>query len=724
MTALALAPTAGVLESVLPAVSAAIGSAATAVEAAAILPIIVPVATAASGLSVLAAGAAAYDWQSSEIEAARNIAAARYCSGSPGSNGCPTAGLYKLRIQPFLKDSSGVHVPQPQVDFEVTAPYHIAKAGFGGGQAWLLFGGAGNPQYIEYDFHSDISPEIVFATRLSGDEIPWDQINAGVRAAMASKLQPGDLAPRVAALPQRSLQAGDTVPANTIIVTPDGNGTVLGEPYKVADPAAAAPVAAHPYAGPVPLSPPRPGERIGAAAPTGAGAGAAAPTGAGAGAGTSTGVGVGAGVSASAGTAATVGAGATVGTSSLSQPTVGQGVRSPAITGGNAVRVGNTTTYRPTSNVISNSPTINRPNVHAPTVNAPGASASASNSADLERIAAAVGAIPLAVGAVMTPAIANLPDATKVQAAAAAGSCQAMNGEGGCGSNPIGKLKQGVDALGNKLDSLGILGEAGILARMAAMEEAIQGSIRKVGDAVNSDRVLAIMTYMNTLHNAYMLSSDLTQTLFSLTSNALNLILQVSGFKSATEENIDVAQEVGGFFDNTAKSIFGVQTWTGIKQEWAALNRVYQAGANILGTVRGMFDSARQIQELAAENIGKVGNALKRDGVVEEKSFKWMPERVNSASLQQKKWDNVLEGIESLSNVASSLDTVIGETTSIVDGLTQLQESRKEFDKALKEAEPKERPDNEPVKAAVDARKAVSAGAVISSDDLVAPGVV
>jgi uncharacterized protein YoxC len=168
--------------------------------------------------------------------------------------------------------------------------------------------------------------------------------------------------------------------------------------------------------------------------------------------------------------------------------------------------------------------------------------------------------------------------------------------------------------------------------------------------------------------------------------------------------------------------MFGVTTWEGIKAQWKAYNRIYQATANMLYTVQGLFDAARSISELAAENSGRIGNALKKWGVVGEKAYKWLPERVNHTSAFQRKWDNLKETGENIEQAASVIDSVSGNVVGILDGADQLIQTRKEFDDAVKAAEPKPPSENLPIKTATDAAKAVSVSPPIATPDLVKPG--
>jgi len=233
-----------------------------------------------------------------------------------------------------------------------------------------------------------------------------------------------------------------------------------------------------------------------------------------------------------------------------------------------------------------------------------------------------------------------------------------------------------------------------VLARLGPkLPGGLSGKLQRFSNWLKVDRLLNIMTWVNTLHNAYMLSSSLSDTLFGIVDNVFNIF-----FKDDDGQSLDSRSFFGKAIDDFAKGLFGVETWKGIKKTWASWNRIYQAGANIANSVRDMFDSARSVAEWTAENTGKIGNALKRFGAVGEKAFKWMPERVNA----QSKWQQRLENIE---EAASGLEMITSEVISVQDNLKEIQDQRKEFEKALEDALPKERVDNKKSKEAKEEAK-------------------
>jgi hypothetical protein len=240
-------------------------------------------------------------------------------------------------------------------------------------------------------------------------------------------------------------------------------------------------------------------------------------------------------------------------------------------------------------------------------------------------------------------------------------------------------------------------GIAAFLGRMQAFAET-------AWRATKMDKVLNALTFVMTLHNAAMLSKNLGQTLGELTG----LALQTVGIKDENEQAIDINAILGKSIENFAKAIVGEEVYNGTKATFNKLNRIVQSASQIIWTIRSIGDSSREIAEWTAENTGKIGNALKRWGIVGENAYKWLPERIT----QQGKWfakvDRIRNNVDNLDDAASSLTGALSEVRSIQEEMGELKEQKENFDKAIKEATPKDRPDNDTIKAKTDTEKAAS----------------
>jgi uncharacterized protein YoxC len=220
------------------------------------------------------------------------------------------------------------------------------------------------------------------------------------------------------------------------------------------------------------------------------------------------------------------------------------------------------------------------------------------------------------------------------------------------------------------------------------------------------DKVLNLLTFATSLHNAAMLSSNLGSTLSELTSTALSVV----GIKDEKDNPLDVGSILGSTIENAIKGVVGEEVYTGVKTTWNKLNRIVQTASQVVWTIRSMTDSVREIGEWTAENTGKIGNALRRFGVVGENAYGAMPERMTAQGKWFARVDRFRNQTESLDDAASSLQGVLSEVRSIQEEATELKEQKDNFDKAVKDALPKEREDNTATKARTDAEKSASSG--------------
>ncbi len=238
-------------------------------------------------------------------------------------------------------------------------------------------------------------------------------------------------------------------------------------------------------------------------------------------------------------------------------------------------------------------------------------------------------------------------------------------------------------ALLNKIDAKlgpqvtgGITGALGRqMARLDKISKLVHDTFSKTWNFLQIDRVLNVLTFITALHNAYMLSSNLGQTLFSAISN----VLDVFGIEKSDGSPLDIGEMVAKWTDSFAKKLFGVSTVEGIKQDWKQLNRIYQAASNVIWSVQSIFDSMRSLTEIAIENTGKIGNALRKAGAVFENAYGNLVEKATARNTWQKKMDDFAQGVSSVENVISTVDSAASEVLSIQSTVKELKTQQKEF---------------------------------------------
>jgi hypothetical protein len=194
----------------------------------------------------------------------------------------------------------------------------------------------------------------------------------------------------------------------------------------------------------------------------------------------------------------------------------------------------------------------------------------------------------------------------------------------------------------------------------------------KVAEWLHLDRALNILIWWQTLHNGYMLSSNLGQTLFSTISN----VLAVIGIKDAEGQPLNIGEILGGTIENIAKSALGVDTFNGIKAQWKRYNRIYQAAANLFNTLQSIGYSILSALEVVGNYVASIGNALRRAGEVMENAYNWM----NPTPNFQNRFFTFIDNAE---NFVQSIDQVASEVLEVQEQFKQLGEVKKELDDAI-----------------------------------------
>ena len=302
--------------------------------------------------------------------------------------------------------------------------------------------------------------------------------------------------------------------------------------------------------------------------------------------------------------------------------------------------------------------------------------------------------------------------------AAKTGTCNALNG--GCTnklrSQISNQIQQGNNGLFNKINAgFGATNTAlnnkqiGLLNTIntklgAQVPGGLSGTFGRLWQTLQIDRVLNMLTYITTLHNAMMLSNNISQTLFS----AIDNMSQSVGFKWKDEKGSDVGfgTIVSQWTTNFFKGLFGAENYNAMTAAYKKANRIYQAGANIINSVRSMLDSVRNISEFLAENTGRIGNALKRYGVVGDDAYKSMPERVDGRSI----W---LQRLEHFQETAGALEMITGEIASVAQNVNEIQQQTQIFQQSISDSPTKTQTENTAVKTKESTEKTQSQSPVI-----------
>ncbi len=241
----------------------------------------------------------------------------------------------------------------------------------------------------------------------------------------------------------------------------------------------------------------------------------------------------------------------------------------------------------------------------------------------------------------------------------------------------------------------------------------LSGFLTTAWKTTRADKALNAIGTLFTIHNAAMLSRSLGQSFGDLASQTLS----VFNIKNENDEAIDVNDAIGNTIEGLLTSILGAEIYNGLKDSFNKANRIIGTASAAINAVRSIGDSVSALAELGAERTGKIGNALKKAGIVEDRAYEWMSENVNSSNAVKRRFEKITEGIESADSTLSSFSSAISEVKSIQDELNTFSEQKEEFQKEIKQATPKQREDNEPVKTAVIESQQASESSEIKNSD-------
>lgn len=197
-------------------------------------------------------------------------------------------------------------------------------------------------------------------------------------------------------------------------------------------------------------------------------------------------------------------------------------------------------------------------------------------------------------------------------------------------------------------------------------------------------KLINLLTLISVMHNVAMLSRDVGESIADLMSNALAVV----GIKDEEGNQLDINELVGTSTRSFFETVLGVEVYADLSLRWKKASRIVNSAAMIVYTVRGLHDTSKDVLEWTAENTGKIGNALKRWGVVGERSYPWMSERVKSQDAYRLKFQRVTDGLESLEDTASSLSQVTGDAREIQEEFGELQQQKAAFKELVSNTAP------------------------------------
>jgi hypothetical protein len=256
-----------------------------------------------------------------------------------------------------------------------------------------------------------------------------------------------------------------------------------------------------------------------------------------------------------------------------------------------------------------------------------------------------------------------------------------------------------------------LLGLESLLNQVNLAARATLEKLGKVAKWLHLDRALNLLTFATTVHNATMLARGLGDTLMSVISNVLAAV----GINDEEGRPLDIGNIIGNTVENLIKGMIGTENYTNLTAAWKRANRIYQASANVLFSVQSLRWSVTNILETIGGWNARIGNALRKWGVVGENSYGWMNPTPN--------FDNpFFRAVEQGEEVLSQIDNVASEVLSIQETVNQFNTQKTELVNSLSNGTDKGMTENQPQKQAQQQSKTVSASPDIESTDLQRPG--
>ena len=308
------------------------------------------------------------------------------------------------------------------------------------------------------------------------------------------------------------------------------------------------------------------------------------------------------------------------------------------------------------------------------------------SSPDIGTIATVLGAIGLAISAIgqKTTKIDGQTTPQAQQTNAQQGVCNAFQ-PNQCGYEGA---KQAATEATNPIKDIanenkGMLGALGV--NLASILAAIVANFTKLFTFLDINAKVeafkSTITLALTIHNAMMLSTNLTTTLGAIIDNVLGTFGQT--FKSTDGATVTASEFLNATVKNWIIGVIGVDNYTNLTDAFATANRIYQAGINVLSTVQSMLDSANTVVQMTGINVAKIGNAIRDDGVVNPKSYAHMDDtKAGNRPSTLGRFEQLTTTISDFDSKAQNLVTVTAVPTQIKDAVKQSKDDIKAFNDA------------------------------------------
>jgi hypothetical protein len=273
-------------------------------------------------------------------------------------------------------------------------------------------------------------------------------------------------------------------------------------------------------------------------------------------------------------------------------------------------------------------------------------------------------------------------------------------------------------AILSKLDQIqgaGVAAQGGSMAGILAKLNQMQQFAEKAWRSTQAQKVLDMLTFIGVMHNAAFLSREVAETMSYMVGNVLNIF----GIEDENGSNLDVFGWLGDTIEGFFVKVFGQDLVDDVRESWKKASAILRSASMIIWTVRSIFDGTQELLEWVGENTGKIGNALKRWGVVGFTSYNWMAENIKAQDRARRRYGRIRDGLETAEDAASSFAMATGTVLEIQQEVSELSEQRQAFNDSVRDFVPGADPDNSELPTAADEGIAnAQNGAEISPADM------
>lgn len=273
------------------------------------------------------------------------------------------------------------------------------------------------------------------------------------------------------------------------------------------------------------------------------------------------------------------------------------------------------------------------------------------------------------IGAILGTISANTaPEAQRLNSKN--GTCDAMQSPS-CTQGMEGRIKDPINA---KLDAAQLARDVNASAQSAALAS-VFSFVSRIYNNQFVHSSLSFMTTMTTIHNAAMLSRDVAETLGTVVDNSINL--SGNKLKDVNGNDINFTSWIGSNIRAIIIQLIGADKYVQLALQWQKANTIYHSAMAVINTTQSMLDPLSSAVEYGMENVSKIGNGLREDGVVSENSYPAMDETIRARRVNRfERLNDTLEGAE---NISSNLSSVTGSAVSVKEDFRQLREDQKQL---------------------------------------------